>query len=75
MSKIPKEWHEDNHPLKGYKWKVRAENGTIQITEDELFSREEFVHFREHEQKVAYAMDLGWRFNMDNQRWYRIKGY
>ncbi|WP_226035666.1 hypothetical protein [Aquibacillus saliphilus] len=72
---INKEWHEDNHPLKGYKWSIQAEYGTVYILEEELFDRVEFQHLNNHEYKVAYAMDLGWRYNVDNGTWYRIKNH
>lgn len=70
-----REWHEDNQEYKGYKWSIRAEYGTVEITEEDLFSRVEFEHITEHKIKVAYAMDLGWRHNVDNGKWYRIKNH
>ena len=73
--KIKEEWHVDNHELKGYKWSIQAKYGTVYIPEEELFNRIEYQHLTKHEYKVSYAMDLGWRFNVDNQMWYRIKGY
>lgn len=72
---MKKEWHEDNFTLNGYKWSIQAEHGIITITEEELFNRVEFQHLTEHEYKVSYAMRLGWRWNVDNRKWYRIKGY
>jgi hypothetical protein len=72
---IAKEWHEDNNLLNGYKWSIQAEYGTVYIYEEDLFNRVEFQHFTDHEYKVSYAMDLGWRYNVDNGKWYRIKGY
>jgi hypothetical protein len=69
------EWHNQNNPMLGYKWEIQYKYGIIWITEDELFDRREFKHFTTHEYKVAYAMDMGWRFNIDNQMWYRISGY
>lgn len=59
----------------GYTWKSQAELGTVFISEDELFGRIEFQHFTEHDHKVKYAMDLGWRYNVDNGRWYRLKSF
>lgn len=73
--KTPAEWHVDEHPLKGYKWSIQAKHGTVDISEEELFSRPEFAHFTEHEYKVTYAMDSGWRYNVDSGKWYRIKGF
>jgi hypothetical protein len=70
-----KEWHEENHALKGYKWSIQAEHGIVTIPEEELFDRTEFQHFTEHEHKASYAVDLGWRWNVDNGKWYRIRGY
>jgi hypothetical protein len=70
-----KEWHEDNHVLKGYKWSVQAEYDTVTISEEDLFNRVEFEHLQEHEYKVAYAVDLGWRYNIDSSEWYRIRGH
>lgn len=75
MQAVKKDWLEDEIEYKGYKWSVQAEYGTISIEEEELFNRIEFQHISEHEHKVAYAMDLGWRYNVDNQMWYRIKGH
>lgn len=72
---INKEWHEDNHPLKGYKWSIQTELGIVSISEEELFNRPEFHHFSDHEYMVSYAMDLGWRYNVDIGKWYRIKGF
>lgn len=70
-----KEWYEDNKYANGYKWSIRAKFGVVEISEEELFSRLEFAHFRAHSAKFSYAMNLGWRFNIDNQKWYRIKGH
>lgn len=72
---VQSNWHTNNNPMLGYTWKTLAEHGWVEIEEGELFSRIEFNHLTEHEYKVAYAMDLGWRFNVDNQKWYRVKGY
>lgn len=72
---INKEWHVDNNPMLGYKWSIQAKYGTINISEEDLFNRLEFQYITGHEYKVSYAMDLGWRFNIDCQMWYRIKGY
>lgn len=72
---VKKEWHTDNNTMNGYTWSIQAEHGIIAIAEEELFARAEFQHFTEHEYKVSYAMDLGWRYNVDNSKWYRIKGY
>lgn len=72
---VNKEWHVNDNPMLGYKWSVQAKFGTVSISEEELFNRIEFRHLTEHECKVAYAMDLNWRYNVDNGQWYRIKGY
>lgn len=72
---IKKDWFEDGIEWKGYRWSIQAHYGTISISEEELFNRVEFQHLEKHEYKVSYAMDLGWRFNVDSQMWYRIKGY
>lgn len=72
---IKNEWFEDNNVNKGYKWSIKAEHGTVSVSEGELFNREEFKHFNEQADKMHYALELGWRFNVDNQMWYRIKGY
>lgn len=69
------EWHEDNNLLKGYKWSVQAKYGTVSISQEELFNRVEFQHIEKHEHKILYAVDLGWRYNVDNGKWYRIKGH
>lgn len=70
-----KSWHEQDNPMFGYKWSIQAKYGVIWVTEDELFDRREFRYFEKHEEKVAYAMDMGWRFSVDSQLWYRIKGH
>lgn len=72
---IPSDWYEEGYRYKGYSWLIQAKYGTVYTTEEELFGRPEFAHLDKHEYKVAYAMDLGWRFNVDNQKWYRIRGY
>lgn len=72
---IKKDWHVNNNPLLGYLWSIQTQYGTVYISEEELFNRVEFQHILKHENKVSYAMDLGWRFNVDNGMWYRIKGY
>lgn len=74
MHKLPKEYYAEGFHLMGYSWKAQAEFGTVYIDEKELFDRIEFGHFPDHEHKVAYAMDMGWRFNIDNQKWYRLRG-
>lgn len=74
MHKLPKEYYAEGFHLMGYTWKAQAEFGIVQIEEAELFNRSEFQHFTDHEEMVAYAMDLGWRFNIDNQKWYRLRG-
>lgn len=72
---ITKEWFIDNNPILGYKWSVQAEFGIVSITEETLFNREEFQHFFSYDAKVDYAIELGWRFNIDNGESYRIKGH
>lgn len=69
------DWHVNRNSLLGYLWTVQAQYGTIEIAEEELFSRIEFSHLTKHEYKVSYAMDQGWRYNVDSGKWYRIKGY
>ena len=70
-----KQWFENDNMQMGYKWSIQAKNGIVTISEEELFSRVEFAHIAEDEYKRSYAMDLGWRWNIDNGKWYRIKGY
>lgn len=75
MLLTPKHFHVNNNPRMGYTWKAQAEHGIVIIDEDELFNRIEFQHLPDHEYKVSYAMDLGWRYNVDNGKWYRLKGH
>lgn len=72
---VPNTWHIGDNPMLGYKWTIIGKHGLVSIPEEELFNRIEFQHLTEREYKVSYAMDLGWRYNVDNQEWYRIRGY
>lgn len=72
---VDKTWYAENDMQKGYKWSVQAEHGVVTISEEELFDRIEFQELTAHAEKASYAMRLGWRFNVDNSKWYRIKGY
>ena len=69
------EWFEDNNVMKGYKWSIQAKYGIVEISQEELFSRVEFQCIESNDEKVVYAVGLGWRFNVDSQKWYRIRGY
>lgn len=75
MRAIPVEWFENDNVNYGYKWSVQSDYGIIVIEKDELFSRIEFDYFETEQACFDYAHDQGWRFNVDNQKWYRIKGY
>lgn len=68
------EWFEDNNIMKGYKWSIQNKYGIVSISDEELFNRIEFQHCKDQSEKIVYAVHLGWRFNVDNQLWYRIKG-
>ena len=71
---INTEWFEDSNIMKGYKWSIQAKYGIVEIKQEDLFNRIEFGGQTQSE-KVVYAVSLGWRFNIDNQKWYRILGY
>lgn len=75
MRMVNVEWFEDDNIMKGYKWSVQAKYGIVETSQEELFSRVEFECLDSSDEKVVYAVSLGWRFNVDNQRWYRIKGH
>lgn len=75
MKCMDSSWHEQDNPMYGYKWSIQAKYGTVVIDEGELFNRKEFQSFPSHEYKVAYAMDMGWRYNVDSGMWYRIRGF
>lgn len=69
------EWHEKNNIMLGYKWSIQAKYGIVSISQEELFSRVEFQCQSDHNDKILYAVHLGWRYNIDNGNWYRIKGH
>ncbi len=77
MRALPIEYHVLRNRMLGYTWEAQAEHGIITIDEEELFSRVEFelLPINDHPYKVAYARDLGWRYNVDNSKWYRLRGY
>lgn len=68
-------WHDDNNILRGYKSSIQEQYGTVCISEKELFNSDDFIHLTEHEYKVSHAIDLGWRYDVINKQWYRIKGF
>lgn len=69
------EWFEDNNIMKGYKWSIQNKHGIVETVQKELFSRPEFQCLESQSEQIVYAVHLGWRFNVDNQKWYRIKGH
>ncbi|WP_164553428.1 hypothetical protein [Brevibacillus marinus] len=46
----------------------------ITITTDELFMQEEFIGLS-YADAWEKAIDLGWRWDIQQGHWYRIKGY
>lgn len=67
--------HVNNDIQLGYTWSAQSWYGIVEIEEYELFMRVEFEHLPQHATKVFYAMNMGWRYNVDNRKWYRLKGY
>lgn len=59
----------------GYSWDAIRNFGTVEIEQEELFSRPEFEVFHTNNDKDTFAQELGWRYNIDKQVYYRLKGF
>lgn len=75
MYKLKDTLHQQRNTDLGYSWDAQRNFGTVEISKDELFSRLEFEPFHSDTDKDTFAQSLGWRFNIDKQVYYRLKGY
>lgn len=67
-------WFEDNNIIKGYRQSIQERYGIVEVSDEELYRRVEFQHCKSLNEKIVYAIHLGWRMSEDSQAWYRIKG-